>query len=177
ELMNHAVRPRQMPIRVGLVPHAVKPHAAEFSVIRQQLAQLPVHEVQISIPVSRIRPPRAMARPAAWKIIFRMPIELRVIHKQLDSLLMTFRRQHADDVFPVRRARRDVPVRQLGIEHRESELTEDRKRTRLNSSHRTISYAVFCLKKKISHLICGVPRCPLSYCWRLTSARHIPSLK
>src|SRR5207248_10998813 len=28
-------------------------------------------------------------------------------------------------------------------------LFEDRKSTRLNSSHRTISYAVFCLKKKI----------------------------
>src|SRR5207248_9000288 len=27
-------------------------------------------------------------------------------------------------------------------------LTPDRKSTRLNSSHRTISYAVFCLKKK-----------------------------
>src|SRR5256885_10087746 len=29
---------------------------------------------------------------------------------------------------------------------------EDRKSTRLNSSHLVISYAVFCLKKKISHL-------------------------
>src|SRR5437667_7862001 len=29
---------------------------------------------------------------------------------------------------------------------------EDRKSTRLNSSHITISYAVFCLKKKITHL-------------------------
>src|SRR5437879_12370145 len=28
---------------------------------------------------------------------------------------------------------------------------EDRKSTRLNSSHRCISYAVFCLKKKTSH--------------------------
>src|SRR5437867_11224691 len=28
------------------------------------------------------------------------------------------------------------------------EVSEDRKSTRLNSSHRTISYAVFCLKKK-----------------------------
>src|SRR3712207_7521227 len=28
----------------------------------------------------------------------------------------------------------------------------DRKSTRLNSSHANISYAVFCLKKKISHL-------------------------
>src|SRR5687768_18085098 len=33
---------------------------------------------------------------------------------------------------------------------------EDRKSTRLNSSHGYISYAVFCLKKKIkSHIICS----------------------
>src|SRR5438094_5726504 len=30
-------------------------------------------------------------------------------------------------------------------------LPGDRKSTRLNSSHRTISYAVFCLKKKTYH--------------------------
>src|SRR5207248_7453758 len=30
---------------------------------------------------------------------------------------------------------------------------QDRKSTRLNSSHRTISYAVFCLKKKITTLL------------------------
>src|SRR5436189_4562175 len=35
------------------------------------------------------------------------------------------------------------PVRLVGREAR-----EDRKSTRLNSSHRCISYAVFCLKKK-----------------------------
>src|SRR5437762_11400900 len=29
----------------------------------------------------------------------------------------------------------------------------DRKSTRLNSCHRCISYAVFCLKKKISHML------------------------
>src|SRR5207248_9378574 len=32
--------------------------------------------------------------------------------------------------------------------HRRGAATADRKSTRLNSSHRTISYAVFCLKKK-----------------------------
>src|SRR5207248_9381155 len=37
----------------------------------------------------------------------------------------------------VRNPRRHLPARRL-----------DRKSTRLNSSHRTISYAVFCLKKK-----------------------------
>src|SRR5437870_8203121 len=34
-------------------------------------------------------------------------------------------------------------------------LAEDRKSTRLNSSHVAISYAVFCLKKKTEHLLVG----------------------
>src|SRR5206468_12252112 len=34
---------------------------------------------------------------------------------------------------------------------------EDRKSTRLNSSHDQISYAVFCLKKKIQHLHTSCP--------------------
>src|SRR2546429_1708736 len=46
--------------------------------------------------------------------------------------------------------------------------TEDRKSTRLNSSHGYISYAVFCLKKKKRHirhrsLIHSRTRCALSY--------------
>src|SRR3712207_7067168 len=36
------------------------------------------------------------------------------------------------------------------------ELRLDRKSTRLNSSHANISYAVFCLKKKISQRIAGL---------------------
>src|SRR5207244_13344003 len=45
----------------------------------------------------------------------------------------------------------DVPdVAVLGVGWAVAELTPDRKSTRLNSSHQIISYAVFCLKKKIS---------------------------
>src|ERR1017187_10925339 len=33
----------------------------------------------------------------------------------------------------------------------------DRKSTRLNSSHRCISYAVFCLKKKAGAIVCALP--------------------
>src|SRR5256885_2526776 len=36
---------------------------------------------------------------------------------------------------------------------RERDILEDRKSTRLNSSHLVISYAVFCLKKKNKRLI------------------------
>src|SRR5436305_11593780 len=35
-----------------------------------------------------------------------------------------------------------------GFEHNDFIVTQDRKSTRLNSSHVRISYAVFCLKKK-----------------------------
>src|SRR5207248_4704679 len=37
---------------------------------------------------------------------------------------------------------------------RQDRLDLDRKSTRLNSSHRTISYAVFCLKKKKLNIYC-----------------------
>src|SRR2546430_11737368 len=40
---------------------------------------------------------------------------------------------------------------------------EDRKSTRLNSSHSQISYAVFCLKKKKKTK--RVPTCPLTQPW------------
>src|SRR5690242_21499634 len=44
---------------------------------------------------------------------------------------------------------REVRVVQLGDEHRRHAVERrDRKSTRLNSSHMSISYAVFCLKKK-----------------------------
>src|SRR5437764_2055473 len=45
----------------------------------------------------------------------------------------------------------------------------DRKSTRLNSSHRCISYAVFCLKKKISMWIFFVSRVSRSV-WKIGSA-------
>src|SRR5256885_6036893 len=42
-----------------------------------------------------------------------------------------------------------VRLREVGAEaHGFREMGEDRKSTRLNSSHLVISYAVFCLKKK-----------------------------
>src|SRR5437867_8698238 len=53
---------------------------------------------------------------------------------------------------------------------------EDRKSTRLNSSHRTISYAVFCLKKKKTR---PPPRVPLSlafsYCIIVMRTSHTAS--
>src|SRR5947207_11241063 len=54
----------------------------------------------------------------------------------------------------------------LGVEDDEARrrLEEDRKSTRLNSSHTVISYAVFCLKKKKTNTQLGVEK------WRTSSA-------
>src|SRR5256885_8531675 len=43
---------------------------------------------------------------------------------------------------------RDEPIRPIELSVPERERRQDRKSTRLNSSHLVISYAVFCLKKK-----------------------------
>src|SRR3712207_7669367 len=62
----------------------------------------------------------------------------------------------ADDGVPVRaRPRQRAPesLRPGGQSGTEPRVPEDRKRTRLNSSHANISYAVFCLKKKTSSII------------------------
>src|SRR3712207_9238231 len=40
------------------------------------------------------------------------------------------------------------PLNEPAIAKKKSQIDEDRKSTRLNSSHANISYAVFCLKKK-----------------------------
>src|SRR5437763_8122526 len=54
------------------------------------------------------------------------------------------------DALPISRHQRKLDVIRCAKQLWESEVGEirDRKSTRLNSSHRCISYAVFCLKKK-----------------------------
>src|SRR2546426_7377424 len=46
----------------------------------------------------------------------------------------------------------DQPL--LLFEHEADHVAQDRKSTRLNSSHLVISYAVFCLKKKKTYMSC-----------------------
>src|SRR5258708_27281131 len=78
------------------------------------------------------RPPRSTLFP--YTTLFRSP-GLR---------LSRFRRAH-----DVPWAGRQLADRAIGRRRRDFEnQIEDRKSTRLNSSHQIISYAVFCLKKK-----------------------------
>src|SRR3712207_8171402 len=79
------------------------------------------------------RPPRSTLFP--YTTLFRS-----VLHAEAFQRLLAYRKIH---VFPFARsdsARRMGAATLAGL---------DRKSTRLNSSHANISYAVFCLKKKI----------------------------
>src|SRR5437867_5024834 len=55
------------------------------------------------------------------------------------------------------------PAILVRTEDRGKGLEQDRKSTRLNSSHRTISYAVFCLKKKKKKYIQSSRKYYISY--------------
>src|SRR5689334_24514013 len=93
------------------------------------------------------RPPRSTLFP--YTTLFRSEVRAR---------------NHADDARLGDQARQDLRGRgrELAIEMQHDErrlqlafaerLEGDRKSTRLNSSHSSISYAVFCLKKKTREL-------------------------
>src|SRR2546429_6732449 len=96
------------------------------------------------------RPPRSTLFPYTTLFRSREPVALRPIEKR-----------HG-------RTFGELPRHQLGVENlcrqrilgREGLqlLAQDRKSTRLNSSHGYISYAVFCLKKKKNtHYISPIP--------------------
>src|SRR5256885_12921540 len=98
------------------------------------------------------RPPRSTLFPyttlfrSLESIDMRPQHHLRVLQDRLDQ------RQHVERVGGAGLVEQldgvDEIDRQRVIER------EDRKSTRLNSSHLVISYAVFCLKKKKYHMTC-----------------------
>src|SRR3712207_8655089 len=93
------------------------------------------------------RPPRSTLFPYATLFRSDNPL-VRAPHTADDVATDDWSRPYSRDVaaFPVpelRRAKWWAPVGRI----------EDRKSTRLNSSHANISYAVFCLKKKKKQLL------------------------
>src|SRR5437867_6374194 len=91
------------------------------------------------------RPPRSTLFP--YTTLFRSLEPLAVLIDRVDRAV-----RFALPLRVVRQRRQPLEHRDRAAltQHavvRDGEL-EDRKSTRLNSSHRTISYAVFCLKKK-----------------------------
>src|SRR3712207_8310662 len=99
------------------------------------------------------RPPRSPLFP--YTTLFRSEVDLERFHGPLDLLLHLIRNQDID-IFDIPIARITAQflaaIRDMGrmeLERAGEFLEIDRKSTRLNSSHANISYAVFCLKKKL----------------------------
>src|SRR5258705_10049971 len=86
------------------------------------------------------RPPRSTLFP--YTTLFRSDVLLRVVEQHAGGFA-----RHRDMGIVVRRQLVVAPRRVVS-----HALGEDRKSTRLNSSHLGISYAVFCLKKKKKNL-------------------------
>src|SRR5258707_6883468 len=86
------------------------------------------------------RPPRSTLFP--YTTLFRSPIIRRELH--------VIRKIIQDETW-LEGERRGCPVSPHDsiVQERVCSVVLDRKSTRLNSSHANISYAVFCLKKKI----------------------------
>src|SRR5438034_5999259 len=93
----------------------------------------------------RRRPPRSTLFP--YTTLFRSR------HAEADDRMGQRQvRQNAEAGRELRRGRLQELQTRRGVEEEVAHL-EDRKSTRLNSSHTVISYAVFCLKKKTQHLL------------------------
>src|SRR5256885_9530703 len=94
------------------------------------------------------RPPRSTLFP--YTTLFRSAVESA--RASLDLAAATYRQtvltalQEVEDNL--------VTASALAREQ-QVQIEADRKSTRLNSSHLVISYAVFCLKKKITHMHYG----------------------
>src|SRR5256885_8243325 len=84
------------------------------------------------------RPPRSTLFPYTTLFrSYRFRPDAAVSDEDIEA---AYRRRAADSKIKSTLEASREPIR--------AELTEDRKSTRLNSSHLVISYAVFCLKKK-----------------------------
>src|SRR3712207_7401684 len=86
------------------------------------------------------RPPRSTLFP--YTTLFRSVRGLRRVHEHLAHLLLVAWRYAVHAYHFVYDHILEAVQRLLEA------VTQDRKSTRLNSSHANISYAVFCLKKK-----------------------------
>src|SRR5689334_23505411 len=85
------------------------------------------------------RPPRSTLFP--YTTLFRSDLDFRGYAGRIESGQI-----HAGDRVTVLPSGKQSRVKRIVTF--DGDLDEDRKSTRLNSSHSSISYAVFCLKKK-----------------------------
>src|SRR5215472_8831209 len=118
QFVDQRVSLGEMPIGVGLVPHAVEPYASDRAVVGEKLAELAVHVgVEVGIPVAPLGASVGPVRGTARKVVRIVPVELRIIEEELDALMVAFVGEHFQRIFSIGRSGDDVPVGNFGVEH------------------------------------------------------------
>src|SRR5947208_5814111 len=84
----------------------------------------------------------------ALVLILQLPDFLFFLNDTATTEIYTLSLHDALPIYPVGPGARGRPAGPSGLLRAGNRGVEDRKSTRLNSSHQIISYAVFCLKKK-----------------------------
>jgi len=98
----------ELPVGVGLVPHAIEPYPAELAIIGERFAQLRIHEIQVPGPLTVARTALPLAGATQWVVVGMMPVELRVVNEELDVLAMALIGELPDNIFAVWRRIRHV---------------------------------------------------------------------
>src|SRR5437899_8056706 len=99
------------------------------------------------------RPPRSTLFP--YTTLFRSPVldvefEAEHLPELYNALEITGKAATDEDIHVIVEVQQHIGRNQVrAVAMSSTDGVEDRKSTRLNSSHLGISYAVFCLKKKI----------------------------
>src|SRR3712207_8339811 len=96
------------------------------------------------------RPPRSTLFP--YTTPFRSPVLDQLLDVVERDTVLPARRDGASLFHTLARLGRQL-VGPAGARQPLVQVVQDRKSTRLNSSHANISYAVFCLKKKNTELV------------------------
>src|SRR3712207_7164888 len=116
---------------------------------------------------------RRRARTILWPVFFLMI--RRPPRSTLFPYTTLFRssREESQRTHGAYRPREPEHVGDDACRERSYGVAEDRKSTRLNSSHANISYAVFCLKKKTPRMARPAPQSRRLHCCHATIAyRH-----
>ena len=118
--MDEGVGALDLPVGIGLVPHAIEPDPADRSVLCEQLGELRVHVVEVAIEVPARRPSGEVARPPERPVVRVVPVEQRIVEEYLDALTPRLLDQHLERILPVRRRIDDVPAALPGGPHGET---------------------------------------------------------
>ena len=119
--MNQRILFFQLPIESSrMIPNTIEPYSTNRAIIRQEFGQLIIHELIVSLPVFfAFRTTGSFTCSTYW-IVLTLPVEVRIIEMEFDTLFLTFFGQLLDNIALKCSGIYDIIIRFLGIEHGET---------------------------------------------------------